>query len=483
MRKKEMEKNIYTQDILEALDDTSIVLVANPEGMITYVSDSFVEVSKYSREELLGKNYNFLFSKEQNPSVVKELASLLKQKEAWDGEICNQTKEGERWWSHTTIIPFLDDGSCSFQYIFISSNITERKDVEKELKITSKEVQDYKYALDQASIVAITDAKGLITKVNENFCKISKYSKEELVGSDHRILNSGFHSKEFFRSLWKTIGSGEVWKGEIQNKAKDGSLYWVETTIIPFLNEKKKPYQYLAIRNDITEKKKQEELLYRQEKLSALGQLAAGIAHEIRNPLTSMRGYTEFLLLDEEQENRREHLEIILDEINRVNNIVEEFMMMAKPQKELYYKNNLVDIVKNTLALFSYEAKKKKVVLSLNNSDEGIFVLCDENKLKQVFLNLIKNGIEAMPDGGTLTIQVQKNKDNVCVIVKDTGVGISQSELRKLGDPFFTTKETGTGLGLMVSYKIIENHQGKIEIESELGKGATFMIHLPLLES
>lgn len=366
--------------------------------------------------------------------------------------------------------------------ISIVSNVSNRKEVAVELQSIVKEVQDYKYALDQASIVAVTDANGIITKVNDNFCTISKYEREELIGSDHCILNSGLHSKDFFRDLWKTIKSGKVWKGEIRNKAKDGSFYWVETTIIPFLNDEKQPYQYLAIRNDITQKKKQEEILFRQEKLSAVGQLAAGIAHEIRNPLTSMRGYTEFLLLDEEQESRREHLEIVLDEINRVNNIVEEFMMLAKPQADLYNEQNLIGILQNTLTLLAYEAKKKKVIMTFDVEDNQLMVLCDEHKLKQVFLNIIKNSIEAMPQGGKVTISVEKHTHEVSVMITDTGIGIAPSKLRRIGEPFFTTKENGTGLGLMISFKIIENHNGKIEIESEQGKGTSFTINLPLLE-
>ncbi|MEH7545456.1 MULTISPECIES: PAS domain S-box protein [Bacillaceae] len=467
------------KDITAALDASTIVAITDPKGIITFVNDKFEEISKYKKEEIIGKNHRILNSGYHSKEFFRNLWQTIQAGTIWRGEIRNKAKDGSFYWVDTTIVPFLNYKGKPVQYVAIRSDISNRKKAEEHLKEMIKENVDIKFALDQSSIVAFTDAKGKITSVNDKFCEISKYNRNEILGQDHRILNSGYHSKEFFKNLWKTIGSGKVWKGELRNKAKDGTYYWVDTTIVPFLNEQGKPYQYLAIRNDITERKKTEEVLHRQDKLAAVGQLAAGVAHEIRNPLTSMKGYAEFLQLDEKDPERMEFLNIILDEIERVNTIVEDFMVLAKPKAVELEEKNVVPVIRNVVSLLEFEARKKNVRLSFDCNQEIIQIECDENRLKQVFLNFIKNGIEAMPNGGELNVKTVIHDNNVQISIQDSGVGIPKEKLKKLGEPFFTTKKNGNGLGLMVSFKIIESHNGKVFVESEPNKGTTFNILLP----
>ncbi|MGG4268201.1 PAS domain S-box protein [Peribacillus simplex] len=466
-------------DIRYALDQSAIVAITDAKGIITYVNEKFLEISQYEEHELIGKNHSIINSGYHAKEFFTDLWQTISQGKTWNGEICNRAKNGDVYWVETTIVPFMKRGK-PYQYISIRSDISSRKKAENALKGSIKELEDMNYAINQSSIVAITDDKGVIIEVNEKFSEVSGYKRNELIGNTHNLVNSGFHSKEFFDEMWKTIHQCKVWKGEIRNRAKDGSFYWVDTTIVPFFSEEGKPFQFLALRHDITERKKSEEILHRQDKLAAVGQLAAGVAHEIRNPLTSMKGYTEFLQLDETDENKQEYLEIIMDEINRVNEIVEEFLQLAKPQSLILETKNIVPIIQNVLSLTEFDARKKKVKLVWECFHEKILVQCDENRLKQVILNFIKNGMEAMPDGGVIKVITELKEDKVHISIIDTGIGMPPEQLKRLGEPFFTTKKSGNGLGLMISFKIIESHLGNVFVESEVNRGTAFNIVLPM---
>jgi PAS domain S-box-containing protein len=257
------EKELADQKF--ALDQHAIVAITDVQGTITYVNEKFCAISQYSKEELVGHNHRILNSGNHPKEFFQEMYRTIANGEVWHGEIKNRAKDGSFYWVDTTIVPTLSTESKPRQYVAIRADITERKRAE-EVAIESlaatnaalKELADQKFALDQHAIVAATDVRGAITYVNEKFCAISGYSKEELIGQNHRILNSGHHPKEFFQEMYHTIANGQVWYGEIKNRAKDGSFYWVDTTIVPFAGAEGKPRQYMAIRADITERKRSE---------------------------------------------------------------------------------------------------------------------------------------------------------------------------------------------------------------------------------
>lgn len=251
-----------TKGLLESyrkiLDYTAIVATTDVKGNITYVNEKFCEISQYSRDELIGQNHRILKSDVHPTALYQNLWKTIAQGNVWQGEFKNKAKDGSFYWVNATILPFLDEKGKPYMYMAVRFDITLQKNFEAKLKAQILKLNDYKFALDVAAIVAMTDVKGKITYVNDKFCAISQYSRDELIGQDHRLLNSGEHSSEFIRDMWVAIANGKEWRNEFKNKAKDGSFYWVDTTIVPFLNEKGKPYMYLAIRFDITHKKKLE---------------------------------------------------------------------------------------------------------------------------------------------------------------------------------------------------------------------------------
>ena len=251
-----------------ALDQHAIVAITDVQGTITYVNEKFCAISQYSEDELIGQNHRILNSGHHSKEFFQEMYHTIANGRVWHGEIKNRAKDGSFYWVDTTIVPTLGADGKPRQYVAIRADITERKraeDAVKESLATSEaalqELADQKFALDQHAIVAITDVQGTITYANEKFCTISQYSEDELIGQNHRILNSGHHPKEFFQQMYHTIARGEVWHGEIKNRAKDGSIYWVDATIVPFIGIDGKPRQYAAIRTDITERKRAGEVL------------------------------------------------------------------------------------------------------------------------------------------------------------------------------------------------------------------------------
>ncbi len=342
-----------------------------------------------------------------------------------------------------------------------------------------KELQDQKYALDQAAIVAATDRQGRITYVNDKFCEISGYTREELLGQNHRIVNSGFHTPEFFIELWKTITSGKVWRGEVRNRTKSGRLYWVNTTIVPFLDSKGMPYQYLSIRQDITELKDAQQTILAQQaqlvmssKLSALGELSAALTHEVNNPLAVILGRTEMI----QEALRRESPNIetvrsMIDSIEVTGKRIEKIMRTVRAlahggESEPFENLTLKSLLDSTLDLVGGRLLSHKITLEVNLQDSDQKVTCRPTEIIQILVNLLNNAHDAvlMNDESWVRVESKQEDGGVLLSVTNGGPRIPPEIAERLFRPFFTTKQVGvgTGLGLTISQALAQKNKARL---------------------
>ncbi|MDR6843491.1 PAS domain-containing sensor histidine kinase [Flavobacterium granuli] len=488
---EELQKTIREiSDYKYALEESAIIAITDQRGVISHVNDNFCKISKYSREELIGKDHRIINSGHHSKDFIKELWGTIAKGKVWKGELKNEAKDGSAYWVDTTIVPFLNEYGKPYQYVAIRSDISERKKNEEQLEKTIKEISDYKHALDESAIIAITDQRGFITHVNDNFCKISKYSREDLIGQDHRIINSGHHSKEFIKELWVTIAKGNIWKGELKNKAKDGSFYWVDTTIIPFLNEYGKPYQYVAIRSDITKRKKGEEELNRyantlQIANTQLVDFTNIVSHNLRGPLTNISAFLEFLKETDDKNEQKELIENMTKTINHLNLVFEELIETVQIKHDTEIKLDeivLKEAMNKTLIGFEIQIKLLKAVIQID-FDEAPVIKYSHKYLDSLLLNLISNAFKyrSPKRAPIVKIKTEVKNGNIILSVSDNGLGI---DLEKHKDSLFKIRKTfhdhpeAKGFGLFMTKSQIEAMGGNIWAESKVDEGTTFFVEI-----
>lgn len=366
--------------LVEGVKDYAIFML-DPKGYVISWNQGSERIKGYQAKEIIGQHFSCFYTAE---NIAQGKPEYLLQRAVELGRVEEENlrvrKDGSQFWAEVAITSLRDKAGNLRGFSKVCRDITERKLAEDKLRTSLKELSDIKYALDQAAIVAITDAKGRINYVNDKFCEISKYPREELIGQDHRILNSGHHPKQFFRNLWGTISSGQVWKGEIKNKAKDGSYYWVDTVIVPFVGEGGKPCQYLAIRFDITDRKQIEEALQESEQQfrATFDRAAVGMARvapdgrwlAVNQRLCEIVGYTaeEFLNLTFQEITHPDDIDADLEYVRQLlANEIQSYSM----EKRYICKEGASVWINLTVSLVRGEASEPKYfIAAIENIDQ-----------------------------------------------------------------------------------------------------------------
>jgi two-component system, sporulation sensor kinase E len=326
--------------------------------------------------------------------------------------------------------------------------------------------------------IHVVDLEGRVILANYAFQQLFGWQPDQVIGKQVNIIPESKLEEE--EEVLRMLASGEhLMARETQRCTKDDRMIDVSVSTSAIYDDNGKCIAFASITRDVTESKKMEELLRRSEKLTTVGQLAAGVAHEIRNPLTTLRGFLQF----QQQRNvlNLNHTDIMLSELDRINLIVSEFLILAKPQAVHFQKKDVRFILGDVISLLDSQANMVNIHFDTFFTQERCVIECEENHLKQVFINISKNAFEAMPSGGTIQLRIEIwNETYVRVQIIDQGHGIPAENIPMLGQPFYTDKETGTGLGLMVSQRIIHNHKGTLEITSVVNEGTTVTILLPV---
>lgn len=371
-------------------------------------------------------------------------------------------------------------GTLAASVNLMSGNLREYTN---QIKVHAEELRTMKEYLESfvgntSDAIHVTDLQGYVLSVNKAFESMFGWTLEEL--QNHRLDNVPYGLEEEAAGILDRVLRGEpVADFETIRLGKDRKPIDLSITVSGIRDKHGRIISIATISRNITARKHTEEVIRRSEKLSIVGQLAAGVAHEIRNPLTTLQGFAQLM---KERPLSPAHVDLMKSELDRINFIVGEFLVLAKPQVSRYQPADLTEIVRDLVLFLDSQAHLSNIQFDVQLPQAPIpDVVCEPNQLKQVFLNILKNAMEAMPEGGTIRIELQLLQDEyVSVTVTDEGCGIAPEELERLGEPFFTNKSAGTGLGLMVSQQIIANHKGTITFHSRLGAGTSVEVRIPV---
>ena len=477
------------------------MLMSNLPGMVyrclndrdwtmEFVSEGGLELTGYKPSDLIGNKrvaYNNLIHRDDQPLVREQVQKALEAREPFRVVYRIKTAAGEeKWvWEQGQGV-FSKSGELIALEGFIT-NITERSKAEEALKESEARIRAIlETAVD--GIITI-NATGIIESVNSAVEKLFGYTENEVIGKNVDVLMPSPYREDHDTYLANYLKTGEkkiIGIGrEVVAQRKDGITFPIRLSVSEFFLGDKR--MFTGIVHDISEEKALQQQILHSERLAIIGKMAAKVAHEVRNPLSSISLNAE--MLDEEIQDQNSNkeakslLKAMIREIDRVTLLTDEYLQFSRLPESLPIKANLNLLIKEMLELLAEELKQKNIKLTSKGLSKEFQVRFDRAQLRRVFLNIIRNAIESMPDQGTLNIWTERNRETAIIGIQDSGHGIPEDKVNEIFNPFFTTKDFGTGLGLAISQQIIHEHKGKIYCESKIGQGTIFRIELPLNEN
>jgi PAS domain S-box-containing protein len=470
-------KFTFTFDLFDNFQGMCFIL--SDEGKILEINKSVSINLKKTSEDLIGLNFFSIIDSSCSTKIEQIFKKCMAENKAMTTP-CKFQAADALLSVNLFLKPYLENGAANLRNTFLlARDITEEK-MEMDL------LRFYYVAQHTVNPLQITDKEGKMIYVNPAFITVSGYSPEELIGNNPSLFGSGKQSKKFWKQMWSTISSGKVWVGEVENKKKNGEPFHTQLLISPIINPEGKLEGYFCIHRDLSEKRTLEKQLVHTQKMESMGTLAAGIAHEVGNPLASISALVQVSQRYTTDELVKEKLELVKNQITRISKIIRDLVDFSRPSN---YELQLIDINKNikeAVEIIKVGAKAKEVYFRLD-LDENIPPLpLVADQIQQVFVNILLNAVDALTESNKkeqiISIKSAMNHEELVLTFYDNGTGIKEENMPKIFEPFFTTKKEGrgTGLGLWVSYGIIKSFQGDIKVKSNFGAGTTFILTLPV---